>query len=235
MIIGSGFIAKNFKKKKHLIKKYNLAIYASGISNSQSKEKKFFLREKYMLLSYKKKIKSKVLVYFSTCSIYDQSRRNSLYVKHKSLMEQLIKNNFNKYIIVRFPEIIGFNSNKNNLINFLYQKIINNFRFSLWDNAKRNIIDIDHAIKIFFYFVNKIRKVKKINLQINIANTRFYRVQKIVKVIEKITLKKAIYTKIRTGDLYWSIKNTFNFKVFNDLNIRFDKNYLEKVLKKYYG
>ena len=66
MIIGSGFIAKNFKKKKNLIKKYNLAIYASGVSNSQSKEKAFFLKEKYMLLSYKKKIKSKILVYFST-------------------------------------------------------------------------------------------------------------------------------------------------------------------------
>ena len=235
MIIGSGFIAKNFKKKKHLIKKYNLAIYASGVSNSQCKVKAFFLREKYMLLSCKKKIKSKVLVYFSTCSIYDQSRRNSLYVKHKSLMEQLIKNNFNKYLIVRFPELIGFNSNKKNLINFLYQKIINNFKFSLWNNAKRNIIDIDHAIKIFFYFINKIRKYKKINLEINIANSRFYRVQNIVKVIEKITLKKAIYSKIKTGDLYWSIKNTFNFKVLNDLNIRFDKNYLEKVLKKYYG
>jgi len=235
MIIGSGFIAKNFKKKKHLIKKYNLAIYASGVSNSQCKVKAFFLREKYMLLSCKKKIKSKVLVYFSTCSIYDQSRRNSLYVKHKSLMEQLIKNNFNKYLIVRFPELIGFNSNKKNLINFLYQKIINNFKFSLWNNAKRNIIDIDHAIKIFFYFINKIRKYKKINLEINIANSRFYRVQNIVKVIEKITLKKAIYSKIRTGDLYWSIKNTFNSRVFNDLNIRFDKNYLEKVLKKYYG
>jgi nucleoside-diphosphate-sugar epimerase len=235
MIIGSGFIAKIFKKKKHLIKKYNLAIYASGVSNSQCKVKAFFLREKYMLLSCKKKIKSKVLVYFSTCSIYDQSRCNSLYVKHKSLMEQLIKNNFNKYLIVRFPELIGFTSNKKNLINFLYQKIINNFKFNLWNNAKRNIIDIDHAIKIFFYFINKIRKYKKINLEINIANSRFYRVQNIVKVIEKITLKKAIYSKIRTGDLYWSIKNTFNSRVFNDLNIRFDKNYLEKVLKKYYS
>ena len=45
------------RKKKNLIKKYNLAIYASGVSNSQSKEKAFFLKEKYMLLSYKKKIK----------------------------------------------------------------------------------------------------------------------------------------------------------------------------------
>ena len=45
MIIGSGFIAKNFIKKKHLIKKYNLAIYASGVSNSQSKKKTFFLKK----------------------------------------------------------------------------------------------------------------------------------------------------------------------------------------------
>ena len=45
MIIGSGFIAKNFKKKKNLIKKYGIVIYASGVSNSRSINKNNFLRE----------------------------------------------------------------------------------------------------------------------------------------------------------------------------------------------
>jgi hypothetical protein len=44
MIVGSGFIAKNFKKNNILLKKYKIAIYASGVSNSQSKNNNNFLR-----------------------------------------------------------------------------------------------------------------------------------------------------------------------------------------------
>ena len=66
MIIGSGFIAKNFKKKKLLIKKYKLAIYASGVSNSKSINEYNFKREKKKIINYKKKIASKIFVYFST-------------------------------------------------------------------------------------------------------------------------------------------------------------------------
>ena len=49
MIIGSGFIAQNFKINFFLLKKYNVAIYASGVSNSQSKNTNHFLREKKKL------------------------------------------------------------------------------------------------------------------------------------------------------------------------------------------
>ena len=52
MIIGSGFIAKNFKKKIILIKKYKIAIYASGVSNSKSKNKNNFLSERKKIISY---------------------------------------------------------------------------------------------------------------------------------------------------------------------------------------
>ena len=41
-IIGSGFLAKKFKKNLLDYKKYNVAIYASGISNSLEKNKKKF-------------------------------------------------------------------------------------------------------------------------------------------------------------------------------------------------
>ena len=114
MIIGSGFIAKNFKKKNKLIKKYGLVIYASGVSNSRSVNKNNFSREENKIISYKNKVKSKILVYISTCSFFDPSRKKTAYVKHKLNMENLIKKNFKKFIIVRFPEVVGFNKNKNN-------------------------------------------------------------------------------------------------------------------------
>ena len=121
MIIGSGFIAKNFKKKIILIKKYRIAIYASGVSNSKSINKNNFLRERRKIISYKNKINSMVFIYISTCSIFDPSRKNTAYVKHKLNMENVVKKNFNKFVIVRFPEVVGFNGNKNNLVNFFYQ------------------------------------------------------------------------------------------------------------------
>jgi nucleoside-diphosphate-sugar epimerase len=234
MIIGSGFIAKNFKKKKKLIKNYNLAIYASGVSNSKSTNKYNFKRERKKIINYKKKVEYKILVYISTCSIFDPSRQKNLYVKHKLNMENLIKKNFNKYIIVRFPEVVGLNSNKNNLINFFYQKIINNEKFKLWSNSKRNIIDIDDAIKIFFIFIKKIWKKKKINLEVNIANTKFVSPNTIVRIIEKLTLKKACYDKIEFGHLNWKIRPLINKSIIETSRINFDRFYLEKILKKYY-
>lgn len=70
-------------------------------------------------------------------------------------MENLVKNNFKKFIIIRLPEIIGLSLNKNNLINFLYSKIKNNKKFTLYFNSKRNILDINDAIKLSLAYIEK--------------------------------------------------------------------------------
>ena len=234
MIIGSGFIAKNFKKKIRLIKKYRIAIYASGVSNSKSINKNNFLRERRKIISYKNKINSMVFIYISTCSIFDPSRKNTAYVKHKLNMENVVKKNFNKFVIVRFPEVVGFNGNKNNLVNFFYQKTINNNKFTLWMNSKRNIIDIDDAVKLCLNFIKKIKNYKKIKLEINIANTMYVSVLSIVNIIEKLTLKKAIYDKIAFGNLHWRIRPLVSKRIIQMSSVIFNKYYLEKVLRKYY-
>ena len=234
MIIGSGFIAKNFKKKIILIKKYRIAIYASGVSNSKSINKNNFLRERRNIISYKNKINSLIFIYISTCSIFDPSRKNTAYVKHKLNMENVVKKNFNKFVIVRFPEVVGFNGNKNNLVNFFYQKIINNNKFTLWMNSRRNIIDIDDAVKLCLNFIKKIKNYKKIKLEINIANTMYVSVLSIVNIIEKLTLKKAIYDKIAFGNLHWRIRPLVSKRIIQMSSVIFNKYYLEKVLRKYY-
>ena len=234
MIIGSGFIAKNFKKKIILIKKYRIAIYASGVSNSKSTNKNNFLRERKKIISYKNKINSMIFIYISTCSIFDPSRKNTAYVKHKLNMENLVKKNFNKFVIVRFPEVVGFNNNKNNLINFFYQKIINNNKFILWVNSRRNIIDINDAVKLCLNYIKKIKDYKKIKLEINIANTMYVSVVSIVNIIQKLTLKKAIYDKKALGNLHWKIKPLVSKRIIQMSSVSFNKYYLEKVLRKYY-
>ena len=234
MIIGSGFIAKNFKKKKNLIKKYGIVIYASGVSNSRSINKNNFLREENKIISYRNKVKSKIFVYVSTCSFFDPSRKKTAYVKHKFNMENVVKKNFKKFIIVRFPEVVGLNNNKNNLINFFYQKISKGKKFKLWSNSKRSIIDIDDAVKLCLNFIKNIKNLNKVNLEVNIANTIFVSAIRIVNVIEKLVLKKAFYEKIKFGSLNWTIKPIISKTVINMSNISFNKYYLEKVLKKYY-
>ena len=234
MIIGSGFIAKNFKKKIILVKKYRIAIYASGVSNSKSINKNNFLRERRKIISYKNKIDSMVFIYISTCSIFDPSRKNTAYVKHKLNMENVVKKNFNKFVIVRFPEVVGFNTNKNNLINFFYQKIINNNKFTLWMNSRRNIIDIDDAVKLCLNYIKKIKNYKKIKLEINIANTMYVSVVSIVNIIQKLTLKKAIYNKVAFGNMHWKIRPPVSKRIIQMSSVIFNKYYLEKVLRKYY-
>ena len=38
MIIGSGFIAKNFENYSNVLEKLNICVYAAGVSNSQIKD-----------------------------------------------------------------------------------------------------------------------------------------------------------------------------------------------------
>ena len=44
-IVGSGFISRHFQKTLNIIKKYNVIIYAAGISNSNLKNKNSFKKD----------------------------------------------------------------------------------------------------------------------------------------------------------------------------------------------
>ena len=84
-IIGSGFIASKFKKKLQYYKKYNITIYAAGISNSLEKNKKNLSREINKIKKFIK-LNTKQLIYISTYSILDKSRKDKPYVKNKIII-----------------------------------------------------------------------------------------------------------------------------------------------------
>jgi len=235
MIIGNGFIAQNFQSKIKIIKKLNLAIFASGVSNSLTHNNSDFLREKKKIVKYKNRINNKTLVYISSCGVFDPSRNQKPYFIHKIEMENLVKTNFKKFIIIRFPEIIGHSSNKNNLINFLYDKIKNNKKFTLYFNSKRNVLDVNDAINLSLAYIEKKINKKKKNFEINIANERFYTVLKIINTIENITLKKANFIKKNIYNSNWKFINSIDKKLMKKLNIRFNKFYLNNAIIKYYA
>jgi nucleoside-diphosphate-sugar epimerase len=221
-IIGSGFIATKFKKYRKFIKKNKVIIYAAGISNSLEINKKNLEREILKFKDFTKKNKRK-LIYISTYSVNDYSRNKKLYVKNKIKIEKIIKKDSDEYLVIRLPEIIGKTKNLHTLSNFFYNNIINNKPFKVFKNSRRNLLDIDDAIK---NCIKIIRKNKNKNKIINLLNKKFNTPMQIVTNLEKILRKKAIYKFSNNKINKWSLKNNYFFHS--------KKNYLIKTLKKYY-
>ena len=232
MIIGSGFIARNFENYSDVLKKLNICLYAAGISNSQTQDKKLLEREKNRFIDFFKKFdQKKKLVYISTCSISDPSRNQNLYVLNKIYIEDLVKKNVKNFLIVRLPEVVGKNENKFTLINFLNNKIKKEEKFEIWSNAKRNVIDIEDVVPLV---INLMENKNLTNAIINIANPKSYFVNEIVRNFEKLSNKKANYNLVNKGQRDWDLDTAKTLEMSKKIKVNFNENYLYKILKKYY-
>ena len=229
-IIGSGFLAFQFKKYEVLIKKLNICIYVAGVSNSLCKNQKELDRDYNRIKKFHKFIGQKKLIYISTCSIFDPNRKTSKYIKNKLRIENFIRKRFHDYTIVRYPELIGVCKNKNTLMNFFFNHISSSNKFSAYVDAKRNLLDVEDALCLTFYFLKK-KKFK----EINIANQKYYKVLKIIKDIEKLIDIPAIYYIKKNKFINWKIKNHVNNKILKILKIKFDKNYLSASINKHFA
>ena len=231
MIVGSGFIAKNFSHYKEELEKLAICLYAAGISNSQINDYNLLEKEKNRIIDFSKKFdKKKKLVYFSTCSIFDPSRNKSLYVKNKIYIENFIKENFNKFLILRLPEVVGRNDNNITLVNFIYQQVINKKKFEVWKKAKRNLIDIEDAVSLTMGCLKKNIQ----NKTVNISNPIFCYATEIVKIFEELSKIKANFNLLDKGNDKW-IVDTFEISaIIESQRIKFSENYLYEVIRKYY-
>lgn len=230
-IFGNGFIGKNLKRG-NLIFKDKYVIYAAGISNSKTHDKKNLKKEISKINNFINKFNDKkIIIYISSMSIFDKSLKKNKYIKNKLLIENLIKKITKRFIIVRLTQVVGINKNPHTITNFIYNKIINNKSFNLWHGHKRNLIDIDDVVKIFKQIVKK--KFLK-NQIINIYNTKSISVKKISILLSKILRKKIRFKEIKNK------KKTFQYpyKELSDVyefSYLFKKNnYNERVLMKYY-
>jgi len=230
LIQGSGFIAKKFGKFEPILKKYNVIIYAAGISNSAEKNKVLLNKEISRIKKFCS-INRKKMIYISTYSIFDKTRNRSYYIKNKIIIEKIIKANVKNFLIIRFPEIVGKNNNSNTLTNFFYKNIKIQKKFFVYNNAKRNLLDIDDAIKLSLYFIKKYSQTNKI---INLLNLNFYKPIEIVNSFEKLLKKTTKYEFKNIDKKNWRIKNSINLSLSKKLGINFNDNYLFKTLKKYY-
>lgn len=130
MVIGHGDIASV------LIDREDITFFASGVSDSKCSDPTKFKREENLLKEQPRHVH---LVYFSTLSIY---YNHSPYVAHKKRMEQLVKDLFQSYTIVRIGNI-SWGENPNTLINYLkahpeaevqktYRHVVDKEEFQYW-------------------------------------------------------------------------------------------------------
>jgi len=225
MIIGNGMISKVFKSYDYSNK---VLIFASGVSNSNEVLERNFFREESLLKDVISKYPEKLLIYFSSCSIYDDSMNTKPYIKHKLEMEALIQRNCSNFYIFRLPQVVGFARNQT-LVNFLFSSVLNNKKIDIYKYSTRNLISTVDVYKVASYLLeNKIY----LNEITNIATPKNTLVIDIVKIIEDITELSFNYDLINCGHpIEINIDKILNL----DLKFGFNQpNYLENVLSDFF-
>jgi len=227
MVVGNGMIAKKFEHYKH---NGEILIFASGVSNSRENAVAAFDRETNLLRQTVLENSDKLLVYFSTCSMYDPEEMHTHYVKHKLNIEQWIKESGIAYLICRASNVVGGSYNQYTIFNYFMQHIKTQTTLNLWKHAYRNIIDVDDVVTIVDYLV---RQPLFRNQTINTANPNSFSVLEIIKEIELFLHKQAVYTTIERGH-YFKIPVPHIEELKPFLKLVFDSNYIRKVLEKHY-
>lgn len=224
MVVGNGLIASYFSS---YINDDNIIIFASGVSNSNENRKYEFDREVNLIKKFN--ISDKKFIYFSTCSIFDNSLENSAYTNHKKNIESLIKTEFNKYIIIRLPNVVGNTINKNTSFNFFKNKIIKNEKITCKKNAYRYFIDIDDIINFSPFFINSEQYNK------NIINMSFNNKENIYFFLLKMYdfLGKKPNIDLIDGGSNYNIDNMIFLNEISKLGYKIDMDYNTKLIKKY--
>lgn len=229
MLIGSGLLARAFSDISRECD--SVCVYAAGVSNSHCTDAREFSRERQRLTdALRQAADVDTFIYFGTCSVSDPDARNTPYVQHKLEMEQLARAH-TRNLILRLPQVAGRTSNPHTLLNFLYASISRSERFTLWSKARRNIIDVVDVVSITQQLVAD-RSMR--NRVINVANTSNYPVAEIVRAMEHAVGKSAIFDTVERGTEY-EIDTHLILPVMEKIDLRFDGDYLQKVVNKYYS
>ncbi len=222
MIVGKGLIANLFTE----VDLDEVVFFASGVSNSSETRKGEFLREQNLVEDTLANNPEKLFVYFSTCSIYDSSKYNSLYVLHKLHIEEIIKQKAKHFLILRVSNAVGRGGNPNLLMNYISRQILNDQELVVHQQATRNLIDVEDVKNITMKYIAS----KDWNKIINVAYTENFNILEIIEVFEQILFKKANKNIENKGEHYSIDIHELDYAF--DLN---DKNdYLHQLIEKYY-
>lgn len=226
MVIGNGLLAKRFSFFRE---DESVVIFASGVSNSNETDQNLFDREIKLLSDTITRYQRAIIVYFSTCSVYDPELSTTPYVLHKLKIETIISGSAASFLILRLPQVVGGGGNKNTLFNYLYSNIKSGTYFEIWKKARRYLIDIDDVFTIADHLI---KNRTFYNRTINVALYQ-YSIFEIVHSIEKAINTQANCTLVDKGASYRI--NTDDIKPYTDvLQLTPVNKYLQNIIKKYY-
>lgn len=225
MIIGNGLIANTFKTYSD---NQDVLIFASGVSHSKSDNSEEFLRERKLLKSCIENHDEKLLVYFSTYSVLDPSLSETPYVRHKLLIEELIKKSAKRYLIIRASNIVGPSGNPNTIFNFMRDRILNNESIEIWNHVYRNFLDVEDLYKMVYSLIEK----KTENTTVLIANTECIAISDFVSEMETFLGKPATKIIVNKGSSFIPDLSGMN-ETARIANIEFGKEYIQNLFVKY--
>ena len=225
MIIGTGQLAKEFQYRDTS----NCTIFASGVSNSCCIDKNEFDREEDLLLKHLS-VTNNVFVYFSSCALSGDHYKYNPYYEHKLKMETHVKNSSNNYLIIRLPQVFGEIKTHNTLTNFIYNKILREESFTIYNNAYRYLIDIEDIPQFVLSLVNH----KPYKEPIDFANPYSYSLIEIVSIMEVLMGKKAKYSIASKSDQYLlDFKHMELILEDDNLDFAFGIDYFKNKFNKY--
>ena len=141
MITGQGMVASAFRA---FADDDRIHVFASGVSRSIERDQAPFRRE-IELITAQRYVPGR-FIYFSSCSVFDPSLKESPYIHHKLAVEDLIRQLYRDHLILRLPNLVGRTKNPNTLTNFLHDRIARDEFFELHTHACRYLLDVDDAV-----------------------------------------------------------------------------------------
>ncbi|MBU3951800.1 MAG: NAD(P)-dependent oxidoreductase [Proteobacteria bacterium] len=226
MIIGNGQLAKIFKEDGCFFD--DVVIFASGVTNSDCRDDREFNREKELLEKTLVENNAKRFVYFSSCALSAKTYEKNEYYQHKQHMEDIIRANSNNYLIFRIPQLFGNLIRHKTIINFFYKSIQQQQQFNIFDEAYRYVIEINDVkklVKAYLEFSNQCSIV-------DLANPYRYKVFDIVKILEQLLEKKAVYRILEKEDKYkLDFSEMKDFIKTHSIHMPFGPDYLFNKLK----
>ena len=228
MIIGSGLVGSALKQS---FSGLQYCVYAAGVSNSGCTDVGEFLRERARLVeALSIHAGCDRFVYFGTCSASDPSAFKSGYVQHKMAMEDLVRQH-PRHLVLRLPQVAGRTPNPHTLLNFLHARISRSEKFEIWERSTRNVLDIEDIAALVGHLVLREGAIRE---TINVANPSSMPVLDIVAAMEEVVGKPAVFETRALGSSYL-IDCARIESAIGEAGLNLQGNYLERVLKKYYG
>jgi nucleoside-diphosphate-sugar epimerase len=226
MVVGNGMLAKAFSS---YINNKNVIIYESGVSNSSENSPENFQREIDLLESCIKQNADSLIIYFSTCSVNDDSLKNTKYVQHKKLLEKHIQKKAQKFIIFRLPIVIGYTKNNFTLFNFLKEKLSSNQEVFIQKNAYRYLVDIEDISSVLSEIIDSENFLNSI---VDISFSQSISVLEMANIMKKELQSNSIVNTIEGGGSY-DINDLKLHNFISSKKINFPERYNEDVLRKY--